>query len=244
MKAALILTGLMRVWEDAYPKIKEYILDRYETDVYLDIWSEVGLYTGVKDYLPEENGFVKLRPEDRGFHASGELVDLNHVHRTYNPVSMRVENFETFKETSDWFADNFVKAYTRPRNTASMFYKIYQGFQLISQRHYDLVIRMRPDLIFNSDIGILSPENFYTIRHRNKYDQGTGDGFQASNMEQMEVFCNAFYSLPSYYNAIGVSCPHLFTLKRIFDIPSVHWIETQVAFECKHARGPSYSEPE
>ena len=56
---------------------------------------------------------------------------------------------------------------------------------------YDLVIRMRPDMIFNEDLPEFDTNKFYTLAHRNHLGQGTGDMIQVGNQLQMILFSKA-----------------------------------------------------
>ena len=91
MKVALVFTGLLRRFEDTYPAWKSYVLDRYDTHVYFDIWDEVGYYTGVKAYLQKpEDEFVKIAEGDRRFYASQEAIDGKRIIELYHPLALNV----------------------------------------------------------------------------------------------------------------------------------------------------------
>ena len=46
MKIALVLTGYMRNWETHYPNIKQNIIDKYSTDVFISSYTYSELYKG------------------------------------------------------------------------------------------------------------------------------------------------------------------------------------------------------
>jgi hypothetical protein len=244
MKTALVFTGLLRCWDLAYPSIEREILDKYEPDVFFDIWSEVGYYTGKAYQQAPTDQFVKLAEGDRGFYDAGPLVNSAELIDVYDPKVIRIEDFRRFESKADEFAAYAKNAFTRPKNTYSMFYKIARGMETLQTfGEYDLVIRMRPDLILNSALPDLDPKTFYTIRHGNRYGQGTGDGFQAGSPYNVGRFANyGFLNLREMYRRIGVSCPHLFTQQTISDY-NLPWTELSVEFVTMHSPNGSYQEP-
>lgn|SRR6185312_6240971 len=250
MKAALILTGLARAWELSFPSFKRLVLDRYETDVYIDIWSEIGFYSG-KSYLPETpDGFVNLKEGDKGFHTSGEIVDIKKMIEVYNPVSIRVDNFSVFEPIIEEQSKKFVKAFTRPKNTVAQAYKAARGITLFldysNPNDYDLMIRARPDLSIDNYSGYWHPEVFYTLPSRNKKNCGTGDSIQISNPANVIKFTQYQYNnLEQMYYEIGHSCPHMFAEKTIIDIGlQPIWTEMGAQAHVTHSSsGIPYAEP-
>jgi hypothetical protein len=247
MKAALVLTGLLRNWEHAYPSFKKYFLDRYDCDVFIDIWSEVGFYDG-RNYLPEQNGFIRVKEGDKGFHANGRLVDANKLMEVYRPRALRIEDYaNTFEKEAEEKAKQLVNAYTRPKNTISQAYKMWCGIMTMlssSNVEYDLIIRARPDITLESDPGELNPAHFYTLPSRNKMGKGTGDSIQIGNQGDMTRFVNShFFHIQSYYDELGVSCPHLFVEKAI-QAHEFDWYEMHVGAHVAHSEsGRPYEEP-
>jgi len=249
MKVALVFTGLLRCWEKAYPSISKQILERYNPDVFFNIWSEVGYYSGKAYQQSPNDQFVKLAENDRGFHADGKYVDISQLVSAYHPVSIQLDDFSRIEPYCDAYAKLATNAFTRPKNTYAMFLKIYEGVIQATEwasryaNEYDLIIRMRPDLALNSELPELNPEKFYTIRHRNKHNQGTGDGFQAGNSSDMSYFANTVAHLPNMYGRIGVSCPHLFTAQTIID-EEFDWQELAMEFVTEHSPNGPYQEPD
>lgn len=248
MKYALVLTGMAREFQAAFPSIKQYILDRYNPDVYISIWSEKGAYSGA-NYIQQPNDqFIKLKDGDKGFNVSGEKVNLNKLVELYNPVAMEVDEFSAHEDKFEFYASKFSNAYSRPKNTMSMFFKIYRGMSLVQYNgiQYDRIIRMRPDMQFNSDPGDFGGTKFITHRHSNKFAQGTSDGFQIGTHKDMHKFGMAWAVtnkdgtaiLEKAYEELGVSCPHLFT-KWIIDLFNLDHEERFFEFcHCHSPNGP------
>lgn len=253
MKVALIFTGLLRCFEQAYPAFKQYFLDRYDVDVYFDIWTEVGFYSG-KNYLQGPTDvFVKLAEGDRGFHDSGELVNVNRIIELYNPVSIRIEDFNRFEPQADKIAATTPNGFTRSKNTISQAYKVFQGMQTVlaksQSENYQMIVRARPDLVLEADPGIFqyptsdSPRDvFYTLPSRNKYNKGTGDSLQIGSLYQMYKFSEMYHDIRNLYQTIGYSCPHEYVERYIRKLGFM-WQEIRVGSHIAHSPNGLYKEP-
>ena len=241
MKVALVLTGLMRCYEQAYPSFKQYVLDRYDTDVYIDTWTEIGYYTG-KGYLPPNGEYVKVDPTAKGFHDSGQLVDVTHVMQLYDPVSLHIEKFSALEPYFDALASNYELALTRPKNTLAQAYKTASGLNLISADTYELVIRARPDLVLEGDPGYFSPDEFLTLPSRNSRGTGTGDSIQIGSEENLFRYANLFELIPRAYDEIGHSCPHDYA-EWIIKKEQLPWREMNVGAHVAHSPRGAYQEP-
>lgn len=246
MRVALVFTGLVRCFEQAYPAFKEYFLDRYDCDVYFDIWSEVGYYTGKAYQQSSTDTFVKLADGDRGFHDSGELVNVHRIMELYNPVSLRIENFDSFEPIADKYAAIFKNSFTRPKNTVCQAYKIMQGITTVSARaaQYDLVVRARPDIVLENDPGLFEMGKFYTLPMRNKNGQGTGDMLQIGHFRDVYKYSEMFLDLYDLYQNVSYSCPHVFAEKYIRKL-RLNWEELRIGAHVAHSpSGIPYTEPD
>lgn len=245
MKIALAFRGLLRCFEKAYPIWKSEILDKYDTDVYFDIWSEVGYYSG-KGYLQSPSDtFVKISEGDRGFHDSGEKVNASRIMELYNPTVLHIEDFKLADEKFNVLAKDYPNAFTRPKNTLIQFKKVQQVYQHVrnSGIHYDIVINVRPDLILQNPLPKLNPHILYTMPSRNKNNRGTGDSLFISNMHDMAIFERISDMIPEYYKRLGYSCPHEYTQLAIQD-SGLAWSELPVGAHVMHSPKGPYQEPE
>jgi hypothetical protein len=248
MKVALVLTGLLRCYEKAYPSLKSYVLDRFDTDVYLDIWDEVGYYSG-KGYTQAPTAyFISTTDTDRGFHDSGEKIDVNALMDVYRPISLTVHKFAAFESDFDTRAKQFQNAFTRPKNTCAQAFKIYSGVRNIA-KPYDVVIRARPDIMLETDIGTgwvekaRSGEGVFTLPSRNKMGTGTGDSFMIASLQRTDEFADLHYnSLETIYNRLGVSCPHLFVQETLRMMDVTHY-EISANAQVAHSPRGLYQEP-
>src|SRR5574338_1590074 len=234
MKVALVFTGLLRCWDQAYPSIYREILNKYNPDVFFDIWDEIGFYSG-KGYLQgPDDEYVKIAEGDKGFYENSDLVygQLQNVHIAYEPKRITIDKFSDFEPEAERFASEFTNAYTRPKNTVSMFWRIRSGATTLQSYglragSYDYIIRMRPDLIINSPLPSIKEDTIITMRHKNKYNQGTSDGFQMGPRSPMLRFMwDTYTNLRTFYwdrspqGTREISCPHLYTqcmINRLLD---------------------------
>lgn len=257
MKVALVLTGLLRKWEDAYPVFKHCFVEKWNADVFIDIWDEVGWYTG-KGYTHGPNDtFISTSADDKGFHA-GQKVRVDELIEYYNPISIRVERFDTKEAEFIERAKHFVNAYTRPKNSISQAYKIQQGVRSVPYG-YDIIVRARPDVVLDHDPTyvdlqeIIDKNIVYTLPGKNKMGTGTGDSFMIASASTMRLFADVQYEyLEHIYNIRQVSCPHIFVeetlthvLPRRLSGFTAQLRELNVGFHITHSpSGISYAEPD
>jgi len=200
MKVALLLTGHLRCWEQVAPNTLKHIIDKYDADVFIETWDSEAYW---------DPHSVKGITED------GPKLDIPKVFQTYKPVYMNFENFEEYEENFIERAKPFTTFYHVPKNQISMWFKVGRGMlaveehMLLTGTTYDLIIRMRPDLVFNEPLPEFDAQKFYTLGYRNHMGQGTSDMIQVGNFFTMSLFCKVLYHLPFLYQETGLLCPHV-----------------------------------
>jgi len=230
MNVALVLTGHLRCWEQVFPNTKETILDRWNPDVFIHSWDEQAWWDP-----HSKEGFVANSPE----------IDIKGVREAYKPVSFVTEDFENYRAGFDQHAELYEKHYHVKRNIISMFYKMHKGMELVNDytartgKHYDMVIRMRPDLVFKNHLPNFDPNKFYTILHRNHVGQGTGDMFQVSNPWLMTIYTNILTVLPHIYKETGILCPHIVS-EHFFKKMNFPWEEFPIERMLMHTPAGEY----
>lgn len=245
MKVALIFRGLLRCFEHSYPFWKAEIMDKYDTDVYFDIHSEVGFYSGKGYQQSPSDEFVKIADNDRGFHDSGELVDANKITSLYHPKILRIDDAKMYDDEYRTLATFYPKAYTRPKNTLMQFRKVRDSYQLMegTGKSYDMVINTRPDIVLENPFPLLNPNIVYTLPSRNKLNRGTGDSLFISNMENVHIFRDIHDNIPNIYQEVGVSCPHEYVAYSIKKF-NPFWSELGIGAHIMHSPKGPYQEPE
>ena len=234
MNVALILTGHLRCWEQVFPNTKEVILDRFQPDVFIHAWDDEAWWDP-----HSKEGFVADTPK----------IDMDKIKKAYNPVEYVSENFEDYRADFDKQAEQYENHYHVKRNILSMFYKAGRGINMMNQytaktgKHYDFVIRMRPDLVFKQHLPEFTNGKFYTIQHKNHLGQGTGDMFQASNQWLMSMFGNLSIILPVLYNNTKVLCPHIIS-ENMFRSLNMPWEEFPIERMLMHTPAGEYKPKE
>jgi hypothetical protein len=232
MKTAIVLTGHMRCWQQVFPNFKERIIDRYKNpDIFIHTWKDEAWWA------PQEGakGFVEGTPN----------IDIQGVKAHYNPVEMVVEDFDEYLPIFESRTGDFPNFYHRPKNIMSMFYKIGAGLNLLENHvlktgtEYDLVIRMRPDMILHDYLPAFDLNKFYTLAHRNHMGGGTGDMFQIGSLENVSKFSRIGLELGSLYRDTDLLCPHVLSQHYIskYQMP---WQEFMVNKTLQHTPAGQY----
>jgi hypothetical protein len=194
------LTGHLRCWEQVAPNTLKHIIDKYNADVFIETWDS-------EAYWDPHSA--------KGITEDGPKLDIPKVFQTYKPVYMNFEHFEEYEENFVERAKAFTNFYHVPKNQLSMWFKVGRGMlaveehMLLTGTTYDLIIRMRPDLMFNEPLPEFDPQKFYTLGYRNHMGQGTSDMIQVGNFFTMSLFCKVLYHLPFLYQETGLLCPHV-----------------------------------
>ncbi len=200
MKVALLLTGHMRCWDQVFPNTKQHIIDKYNPDIFIDTWDS-------EAYWDPHSA--------KGITEGGPKLDVAGIEEAYKPVVMNVDSYEQFEDNFVTRAKQFETFYHVPKNQISMWFKVGRGMlsveehMMLTGKTYDLVIRMRPELVFNESLPEFDSNKFYTLGYRNHMGQGTSDMVQVGNFFTMSLFCKVLYHLPQLYKETGLLCPHV-----------------------------------
>jgi len=248
MKTALILTGHLRDWYRAYPSLKREFMDKYHPDVFISTWDNLGYWVS-PEQDPGKKGLNKYSP-----HLSlTELDNLKNLYctNTFYPL-VENEHFEWFENHFKDRAEEFEPYCNqiRPVNILSSFYRMAAGV-LMMEKHisltgnmYDVVIRTRPDILWNGAFPEFTPENVnntvYTINHRNHDGLGTGDMLQVSSGEGIVKFKELVYNLTELTKDNNRFCPHIFTRYWIDHVMKYDLIELDVPKLITHTPNGQY----
>lgn len=200
MNVALLLTGHMRCWDQVFPNTKQHIIEKYNPDVFIDTWDSEAYWD----------------PHSvRGITEDGPKLDVSAIENAYKPVCMNVDNYAEYEDNFVNRAKQFTNFYHVPKNQISMWFKVGRGMlsveehMMLTGTTYDVIIRMRPDLVFNEPLPEFDPNKFYTLGYKNHMGQGTSDMIQVGNFFTMSLFCKVIYHLPQLYKETGLLCPHV-----------------------------------
>ena len=232
MRVAVILTGHLRCWKEVFPNFKEKIIDRYNPDIYIHTWDDEAYW--IPGDKQNKTGIYEGAPQ---------IVD-DEILETYKPVHYVKEYWEDFNKHFESCGEYFTNYAHRPKNILSMFYKMQQGFAAVEtnvarlQTSYDLVIRMRPDMLIHDDLPEFDPNVFYTVAARNHLGQGTGDVMQVGNFISMMFFTKLITVIGSVYKQTDLLCPHVMSSQHIKNL-GFKWQEINLNRTLMHTpKGP------
>lgn len=175
MKVALCFSGMPRFWKETYNNFKKYIVDRYDTDVYIHSW-ETNEYSYGKHIHSYHNDFF----------------DKNDMLEKYYPKKYLFENPESLSIDYSYTEPNMLPISIK--NVQSMYYSIKKCNDLIEDV-YDVVIRARFDLMIKCEIDIirydLTKINTVRMNHFGIFPYSS-DIFFFSDMKNMKSICNLY----------------------------------------------------
>jgi hypothetical protein len=135
--------------------------------------------------------------------------DVEEIEYLDKDIKVYFEDFFTFNSGSK----NYLKypnlcCITTCDNAKSMWYKCKKVFEMIDDT-YDIVIRIRPDIIYENEINIdyikecLLNNKIYMSNFHGKYievTKGMMDHFSFGNRKVMSVYMNTFDKIDGYIN--------------------------------------------
>lgn len=135
MKVALCLSGHLRSYELTHNALQKFIIKPLQADVFIHTWETVG----VSSHIDGSTIYLKTNSI------------LKRLYSYYEPKQIIVESLN---RTQGLQYKKYLIDKRSPISVTNMFYKIYKADQLRQNYLYthDLVIRARPDLLFNAEI--------------------------------------------------------------------------------------------
>jgi len=134
MKIALLLSGHLRYFDICRCSLYENLINQNEVDIFIHTWKD-------RDVSRHKN--IKMEYNER-------VIDELRI--SPNIKNVIVDDYDEFKH-------QFINK-PFPERLASMYYKVYKSFGMIEDK-YDIVIRSRPDLYYNSTIPIINDGCMY-----------------------------------------------------------------------------------
>ena len=219
----------MRNYEYTYEMLRKHIITPFEADVFIHTWSNKGCSVVLTSRSPQE-----IAKKEKSWEQYDKPVNEDQIRQTYTTAkSIVVEDFfELYKKSIEgvsvpqWILDKYTNriegtvpdghkwATCHVHSFLPMFYKIMKCNQLKTieeQRQnfkYDMVIRMRSDLIVGEipnecldnlhemwcNINIGSPP----LPNTNGQSQ-VSDRYALSNSDNMDKYCSVFNYLNVYW---------------------------------------------
>ncbi len=161
LRIALCVSGQLRGYEEAYKTWSSLGLDKHVVDVYVHTWKNIGRrfpdvdIVGAADRVFENKDFVEA------YLREGRNKGLDNLQDQYPALFQKIQNDSQAdkKHLQNVYGDDAKiiiedeAKFPDFSNQDKMHYKIQKSFELVerSGKKYDLVIRIRPDKIFQPD---------------------------------------------------------------------------------------------
>lgn len=190
-KIALCLSGQPRYIVDGYKDIKKHLLDKYDVDVFIHTWFDNDMLGKKFDFSPNNT-----------YGRTGILLPntIEIIGDIYKPLGFEYEGQKHFDMYSDV---NYEKQ--SPISMYSMYYSILKANDLKKKQEqncgvkYDLVIRCRFDIVFNTfNINLETIDDSF-IWVSGEIEPYPNDQFAVSSSENMDYYSNLYNMINDYY---------------------------------------------
>jgi hypothetical protein len=195
MKVALCLSGHLRKFDQTYPSLQKYFLDRYDCDIFIHTWDKLGYQSN-------------FRKDQIINNTNDRINDINFL---FKPKKIIVEHssfIDELRKEANIYAPHLVTQPKPAHHMASMFYKIYacnelrKHYQLETNVEYDWVVRSRTDLLFHGNVTIPEHdiENKIFMPRSTFHSHWYNDQFAIASPNNMDVYSSAFFDIPEYFH--------------------------------------------
>jgi len=226
LRVAICIAGQMRGYEQAFPSVKKYLIDPLGADVFVHTWNEIGSSVNEhKRLLPMPLPYYlsgKLRRDRPHFEAVfpaftasvSKTTFVNHddLKKLYDAKEVVVETSPNPEDYDEFFGikvpGKLLKAQTKSQWSRQLFYKIWKCNELKKAAEnagnfkYDLVIRLRPDLLIGNSIPQEHLDDldklYFRIRNINPSYQMADQYFYGSS-KAMDVASETFNRIPEFW---------------------------------------------
>lgn len=209
MKIALCISGHLRTWHKNYPSWKQFLIEPLQ---------QKGCHIDIYIHTYQING---IRTEFGSGHNNSldkQLVDSDFVKSILQPKEIVVEDSDTIQRMMHTEVAPNIKSAHSPilgpytiSNALCMYYKIWRCGQLVKANDgYDIIIRMRPDMMFiesiDTDLVFLSLfyDRIYVPKSNNDQNLGNNSGyidhFAIGSAQLMRYYNDCFVNIHAYLN--------------------------------------------
>ena len=226
MKVAICMSGHVRNFEDCKSSFVSSIVEKYNPDIFVHTWSEYGygrngsptnpineetklsIEKNKKYGLASNTEFLRGTPKiDMSLFSGIDIEDI--VVEDYNDVEPEILKLSE-KIVNKWDIDY-------PPNFISSLRKIKLCNELVknSGNEYDIVVRTRPDILYQNVVFEENGDIFYTPLAQSYH--AVSDIFFYSSPKLMDTFCS-FYDCLMDYNDQGAHFnPHSLMMYHLND---------------------------
>ena len=227
LKVALCISGQLRGYREGYQSLKKAFIDPLQPDIYVHTWQDVGfkepwnsnhadrVFSGhflaayqrlflIKNYSYEQ--IKQLLPSVFSLlQENNAAINKGQLQSFYKAERVEIE-------------DDVTLTFSALSNRDKMFYKIHACNQLVAKsgKQYDLVIRARPDVVFNLEYELdwlliadmcntqkiiwanQAGEGFEGFSDIGGGGYGTGDSFAISSQAGIDFYANIGMSINAF----------------------------------------------
>ena len=190
---------MLRNFEKCFENHKKQLIDHYDCDIYLNLWDVVGAgHVGHKYNFFEEDVISNEQKE--------KILNL------VKPKEFYFESLKDYETVLNEFRKkiNFFES-SQPftKNILSMCYKIKRANDMVENSliNYDVVVRMRTDIVLNNKCQIndvLDNNTFYCQSNGSWNDSTIGDLFSYGTPKIMSIFSKLYDNLEEMWKTIEI----------------------------------------
>lgn len=209
MKVALCVSGHFRTFKKCEDSWFRCIIDIHDPDVFIHTWDDLGFSRNVAIKQEYDAPAKELVARNKKYgNSKGEFYrgtpPIGDIYKNLEPKKIVIESYQDVENEIYQFADTIKKKheYDYPPSLISQLRKINLANKLKKEYEeennftYDIVIRIRPDVIFFYDLVIKNPEIVHTpLAYSYKI---ISDIFAYSTSSNMDKYCSLYERLGEY----------------------------------------------
>lgn len=201
MKIALILTGFARHYSRTFGPIKEFLLDKYDVDIYISSWNKIETKYNPHNSRqhPESKQIIDLHTGFLSRLYGDKLIDYK-LHDYDEYYKNRFKSIEFINRENDIFkTDKQAKDLGSfwVERLRDQWYIVQQGWNLIKNKEqYDIFFKIRFDLYLL--IFAFKESNLVLVPSEFPYFEIT-DYMAYGNYDSMNKYCNMFDHIENMY---------------------------------------------
>jgi hypothetical protein len=230
MKVALLLSGHFRSYDKAYKTLEKNVLDICNPDIFISSEETIG-------YNNQTNGG---RGDEHLIYVPLNIVNLEQL---YHPKKILIEQRQ--KYSIQKYMHRLGHGSRGAEQMFGMFYGINKANQLKIEYEkennfrYDVVIRCRPDLFFDSPLDRNELENslhggVYFPKFGNY--SGLNDQFAFGNSSNMDLYARVYNNLDVHFNSGCIWHPEIM-LKFNIDYYNIPIARSEIKYRILRANG-------
>ncbi|MCX8515541.1 MAG: hypothetical protein ORN57_00900 [Alphaproteobacteria bacterium] len=247
LKIAVQLSGNLRTFEECAPLLKHYLLDRYDSDIFIHTWDQ--LDHAEQTYLRGPTASLPTLPAA----VKEKVVAL------YQPKEVVFEPIENIKKVEGFFRDQPLSAQSGVFSLQAVWNTMITSVAANNLRkayskqqglHYDFVIRTRPDIAllepviienflplfqFHHRSCVLFPGNYFIANGKQQYGEAHDYGFTFAGANDTFFICpesvmdNIMDNLMDNFDSLYRDAPKLFpkNMARYLDVETMFYYHIQ-----------------